>query len=129
MSRHTVASITLPSGAAMVSAGIHPLPGVAPSAACPGQGGERTLRLSPSQHRLWAFLAARRGVVVPHADIERAVYGRVKSGRRRASGASNTIAVFVSQLRRQLGQQAIVTIHGVGYSMPGAMRDGAHGAC
>ncbi len=77
--------------------------------------GEQTIVLSRLQHQLLMLLLARRGCVVPRSEIERALYGRP---RRDASDASNTVAVCISQLRRKLGSNLIITIHGVGYSIP-----------
>ncbi len=51
----------------------------------------------------------RQGRVVTRAQLEERVYGN--------DGAieSNTIAVYIHQLRRKLGDELIVTVHGFGY--------------
>lgn len=66
--------------------------------------------------REWAVMEefiSRPGATVPKRQIEDALY---------AFGAeveSNTVEVYVSRLRKKLGQTAIVTLRGVGYRMAG----------
>lgn len=59
------------------------------------------------------LLMERQGRVTTREQIEEAVYG--------SSGTieSNTIAVYVHQLRRKLGERLIVTVHGYGYRIGG----------
>jgi len=54
-------------------------------------------------------LLERQGRLVTREDVEDAVYG--------SSGTieSNTIAVFVHNLRRKLGEDIIATVRGCGY--------------
>jgi two-component system, OmpR family, response regulator len=53
----------------------------------------------------------RRGRTVTRDQLQDAVYGGA------SSIESNTIAVYVHQLRRKLGDQLITTVHGFGYSI------------
>ena len=65
--------------------------------------------LSVSEYRTLLALMERRGRVLTRGQLEDAVYG--------SSGhiESNTIAVYVHQLRRKLGDGLIATVHGFGY--------------
>ena len=74
--------------------------------------------LSAHEFRTLLLLMERQGRVVTREQLEEAVYG--------SSGTieSNTIAVYVHQLRRKLGEQLIVTVHGQGYRI----NNGAAGA-
>jgi two-component system OmpR family response regulator len=65
--------------------------------------------LSVNEYRTLLALMERRGWVVTRAQIEDAVYGGA------GSIESNTIAVYVHQLRRKLGDDFIATVHGFGY--------------
>ena len=69
--------------------------------------------LSSHEFRTLLLLMERQGRVVTREQLEEAVYG--------SSGTieSNTIAVYVHQLRRKLGEQLIVTVHGQGYRING----------
>ena len=69
--------------------------------------------LSAHEFRTLLLLMERQGRVVTREQLEEAVYG--------SSGTieSNTIAVYVHQLRRKLGEQLIVTVHGQGYRING----------
>ena len=59
--------------------------------------GDRTVELSPRQHALLAYLARRRGEVVPRADILREVFGYG------FDPGSNVIDVHLTHLRKKLG--------------------------
>jgi two-component system OmpR family response regulator len=69
----------------------------------------KALDLSIHEFRTLVALLERQGRLVTREDLEDAVYG--------SSGTieSNTIAVFVHHLRRKLGEETIVTVHGYGY--------------
>ena len=86
----------------------------------PGRCGDRTgppdrharrqeVSLSAHEYRTLLALMERMGQTVSREQLEVAVYG--------GSGTieSNTVAVYVHQLRRKLGEGLIVTAHGVGY--------------
>jgi two-component system OmpR family response regulator len=72
------------------------------------RAGER-VTLSANEYRTLLALLERRGRVVTRAQLEEAVYGGA------SSIESNTIAVYVHQLRRKLGDDLIATVHGFGY--------------
>ncbi|VWB17829.1 two-component system response regulator [Burkholderia arboris] len=65
--------------------------------------------LSIHEYRTLVALMERQGRVVTRTQLEARVYGN--------DGAieSNTIAVYIHQLRRKLGDELIVTVHGFGY--------------
>jgi two-component system OmpR family response regulator len=65
--------------------------------------------LSTYEYRTLVVLLERQGRLVTREDVEDAVYG--------SSGTieSNTIAVFVHNLRRKLGDDIIATVRGCGY--------------
>jgi two-component system OmpR family response regulator len=65
--------------------------------------------LSVNEYRTLLALMERRGWVVTRAQLEDAVYGGA------SNIESNTIAVYVHQLRRKLGDELIATVHGFGY--------------
>lgn len=69
--------------------------------------------LSAHEYRTLMLLMERQDRVVTREQLEDAVYG--------SSGTieSNTIAVYVHQLRRKLGDDVIVTVHGFGYRIGG----------
>ncbi|MCD7099681.1 response regulator transcription factor [Stenotrophomonas sp. MMGLT7] len=83
-----------------------------PSSQTVTKAGER-VALSAHEYRLLLALMERSGRVVPRAYLENAVYGGA------ADVGSNTITVFVHQLRRKLGEGVIVTVHGHGYTVGG----------
>jgi two-component system OmpR family response regulator len=70
--------------------------------------------LSIHEYRTLLALLERKGRVVTRAQLEEAIYGE--------PGAieSNTVAVYVHQLRRKLGDELIATVHGFGYQIAGA---------
>jgi two-component system OmpR family response regulator len=70
--------------------------------------------LSIHEYRTLVALLERKGRIVPRALLEDAVYG--------GDGTieSNTIAVYVHQLRRKLGGDLIETVHGFGYRIGAA---------
>lgn len=64
------------------------------------------------EYRILVLLLQRRGQVVPKPQIEEMLYGW-------SSGAeSNTVEVYVSQLRRKIGAERIRTLRGIGYMIP-----------
>lgn len=65
--------------------------------------------LSAHEYRLLLALMERAGRVVTKDQLEEGVYGDP------SEGGSNMIAVYVHQLRRKLGDEAISTIYGQGY--------------
>lgn len=65
--------------------------------------------LSSHEYRTLLALLERHGHVVTREYLESVVYGTV------SSIESNTIAVFIHQLRRKLGDNIITTVHGQGY--------------
>ena len=69
----------------------------------------RDVSLSIHEYRTLLALMERRGWVVTRTQLEDAVYG--------GGGTieSNTIAVYIHQLRRKLGNELIATVHGFGY--------------
>lgn len=77
------------------------------------RAGERVV-LSAHEYRTLLALLERPGHVVTRHHLEEAVYGGV------STIESNTIAVFIHQLRRKLGEQAITTVHGHGYMIAAA---------
>jgi two-component system OmpR family response regulator len=68
-----------------------------------------SIRLGTNEYRTLLALMERRGRTVPREMLETLVYG--------GDGTieSNTIAVYVHQLRRKLGDEFIATVHGIGY--------------
>ena len=79
-----------------------------PSRQCVERGGKR-VALSVHEYRTLLALMERRGRTVTRDQLQDAVYGGS------SSIESNTIAVYVHQLRRKLGDQLITTVHGFGY--------------
>jgi two-component system OmpR family response regulator len=67
--------------------------------------------LSLNEYRTLLALMERPGWVVTRAQLEDAVYGG------ESQIESNTIAVYVHQLRRKLGDDLIATVHGFGYRL------------
>lgn len=65
--------------------------------------------LSAHEYRTLLALAERPGHVVTRDHLHDIVYGPA------SSVESNTIAVFIHQLRRKLGDDFIRTVHGLGY--------------
>jgi two-component system OmpR family response regulator len=72
------------------------------------RGGER-VPLSAYEYRTLLALLERPGHVITRSRLEEVVYAN--SG----ETGSNTIAVFIHQLRRKLGDDVIITVHGQGY--------------
>jgi two-component system OmpR family response regulator len=72
------------------------------------RGGERVV-LSAHEYRTLLALLERPGRVVTREHLQQVVYGNDPAIE------SNTIAVFIHQLRRKLGEDVIVTVHGHGY--------------
>lgn len=72
------------------------------------RSGER-VPLSAHEYRTLLALMERPGRVVTRDHLQQVVYGGD------GSIESNTIAVFIHQLRRKLGDDVIVTVHGQGY--------------
>jgi two-component system OmpR family response regulator len=67
--------------------------------------------LSAYEYRTLQALMERPGHVVTRAHLEEMVYADA------SAIESNTIAVFIHQLRRKLGEDVIVTVHGQGYTI------------
>lgn len=67
--------------------------------------------LSSHEYRTLLALLERPGHVVTREHLENVVYGSA------SSIESNTIAVFIHQLRRKLGEDIIATVHGQGYTI------------
>ncbi|GAB4559245.1 MAG: response regulator transcription factor [Rhizobacter sp.] len=67
--------------------------------------------LSLHEYRTLLALMERNGRVVTRAQLEEAVYGG------ESAIESNTVAVYVHQLRRKLGDDLITTVHGHGYKL------------
>jgi len=65
--------------------------------------------LSAHEYRTLLALLARPGHVVTRSQLQDVVYGTS------STIESNTIAVFIHQLRRKLGDDVIRTVHGHGY--------------
>lgn len=74
------------------------------------RGGQR-VRLSVHEYRTLLALMERQGRTVPRANLEDLIYGGS------ATIESNTIAVYIHQLRRKLGENLIATVHGYGYRL------------
>jgi two-component system OmpR family response regulator len=76
--------------------------------------GER-VSLSIHEYRTLLALMERNGRVLSREQLEREVYG--------GDGTieSNTIAVYIHQLRRKLGDELIATVHGYGYRIGGSL--------
>ncbi|MEF7617479.1 response regulator transcription factor [Aquincola sp. MAHUQ-54] len=72
------------------------------------RGGER-VTLSSHEYRTLLALLERPGHVVTRDHLEDVVYGHA------STIESNTIAVFIHQLRKKLGDGVITTVHGHGY--------------
>jgi two-component system OmpR family response regulator len=73
--------------------------------------GDRHVRLSMHEFRTLVALMERQGRVVPRTHLEDLIYGGS------STIESNTIAVYVHQLRRKLGDSLIETVHGFGYRL------------
>lgn len=72
---------------------------------------DQPVSLSLHEYRTLLALMERSGRVVTRAQLEEAVYGG------ESAIESNTVAVYVHQLRRKLGDDLIVTLHGHGYRL------------
>lgn len=69
--------------------------------------------LSVHEYRTLLVLMERRGRVVTRNLLEEVVYGGA------SAIESNTITVYIHQLRRKLGDELIATVHGQGYMIEG----------
>jgi two-component system OmpR family response regulator len=69
------------------------------------------VNLSLHEYRTLLAMMERQGRVVTRQQLEEAVYGG------ESSIESNTVAVYVHQLRKKLGDDLIVTVHGHGYKL------------
>lgn len=74
------------------------------------RGGQR-VRLSVHEYRTLLALMERQGRTVARGNLEDLIYGGS------ATIESNTIAVYIHQLRRKLGDNLIATVHGYGYRL------------
>jgi two-component system OmpR family response regulator len=77
------------------------------------RGGER-VALSAYEYRTLLALLERPGHVITRSHLEEMVYDGA------GDVGSNTIAVFIHQLRRKLGDDVILTVHGQGYTIGAA---------
>nr|WP_315219240.1 response regulator transcription factor [uncultured Duganella sp.] len=71
--------------------------------------GETEVVLSANEYRTLLALMERPGHVITRDHLHDVVYGTA------STVESNTIAVFIHQLRRKLGDDLIRTVHGLGY--------------
>jgi two-component system OmpR family response regulator len=71
--------------------------------------GDAEVVLSANEYRTLLALMERPGHVVTRDHLQDLVYGTA------STVESNTIAVFIHQLRRKLGDDLIRTVHGLGY--------------
>jgi two-component system OmpR family response regulator len=69
------------------------------------------VRLSTHEYRTLLALMEKQGRAIARDHLENLVYGGA------SSIESNTIAVYVHQLRRKLGDDVITTVHGYGYRL------------
>jgi two-component system OmpR family response regulator len=69
------------------------------------------IALSSHEYHVLLALLRRMGHIVTRDELESSIYGE------RAAVGSNTVSVFVHQLRKKLGEASIVTVHGHGYRM------------
>ncbi|ALM87231.1 two-component system response regulator [Bordetella sp. N] len=72
------------------------------------------VKLSIHEYRTLVALLERQGHIVTREQLEDAVYGR------HGTIESNTVAVYIHQLRRKLGNGLIDTVHGFGYRIGAA---------
>lgn len=77
------------------------------------RGGQR-VALSAYEYRTLLALLERPGHVLARDHLQAVVYGHA------SNIESNTIAVYIHQLRRKLGDELITTVHGQGYMIAGA---------
>ena len=63
------------------------------------------------EFRTLLVLMERQGRAVARSHLEDLIYGGS------ATIESNTIAVYIHQLRRKLGESLIATVHGYGYRL------------
>ena len=73
--------------------------------------GGQPVRLSVHEFRTLLVLMERQGRTVARCHLEDLIYGGS------ATIESNTIAVYIHQLRRKLGDDLIATVHGYGYRL------------
>lgn len=73
--------------------------------------GGQPIELTPTEFLIFRLLASRRGQIVSRQMIYDRVYGDHESG------ASNTIDVYLSNLRRKIGRDLILTRRGEGYQL------------
>jgi two-component system response regulator QseB len=71
-----------------------------------------TIRLTPKVFRLLLLFIDNQGRVLTRDALEERLYGWGRETE------SNTLEVFVSRIRRELGADLIQTIRGVGYLLP-----------
>jgi two-component system response regulator QseB len=72
----------------------------------------RVLPLSPNEFALLEVFAGRPGIVFSRAQLEEKLYGWGQEVE------SNTVEVYIHNLRKKLGQGFIKNIRGVGYTIP-----------
>lgn len=71
--------------------------------------GAEEVHLSRNEYRTLLALMERQGRAIAREQLEQLVYGGD------GSIESNTVAVYIHQLRRKLGEELITTVHGFGY--------------
>ena len=74
------------------------------------RGGER-VQLGAHEYRTLLALMESQGRVVSRDFLEDRLYGG------NGTIESNTVAVYIHQLRRKLGEEVVVTVHGYGYRL------------
>ena len=72
----------------------------------------RALSLSPNEFALLEVFTTRPGIVFSRAQLEEKLYGWGQEVE------SNTVEVYIHNLRKKLGQGFIKNIRGVGYTIP-----------
>lgn len=95
----------------VTSAILHHRDLVLDTGACAGQAAGKTIRLKPKVFQLLQYFVENRGRVLTKPMIEQQLYGW------EGDVESNTIEVFISQIRREIGADYIKTIRGLGYLM------------
>jgi two-component system, OmpR family, response regulator QseB len=78
--------------------------------------GAQAVELTAREYRLVEYLMERAGRIVAKAELEQALFEWEREVE------SNVIEVFVSQVRRKLGREFIVTRRGLGYAVDAALQ-------
>ncbi len=82
------------------------------------------VKLTAQEYKLLSYLLHHKGKVVSRTELIEHIYDQD------FDRDSNTIEVFVTRIRKKLGQDVITTIRGLGYSLddPDQLRDAANDA-